>query len=261
MENEQKKCELAVVVLAAGAGKRMRAAHPDKPKALVSVGGIPFIVRLLKTVTDSAVADRLIFVVGHLAEAIKNELGDSYEYAEQSERLGTGHAVMMTENLLKNSCANVMALYSDHPFVKPETLKRLKNEHLKNDAAITMLTAAPEDFNGWRAAFADFGRIIRNEKGEVVKLVEKKDATPDELAIREVNLGMYVFRGDWLWPHLAKLETNNAQKEYYLTDLIKMATTEGAGVMALSCDPREGIGMNTPEQVAEAEKLLEGFSG
>lgn len=256
MENKPQKCGLAAVVLAAGQGKRMAAAHPEMPKALVEVGGIPFIVRLLKTIKEAAVADRLIFVVGHMAEMIKNKLGDSYEYVLQAERLGTGHAVIVTERLLKNNCDHVMVLYSDHPFVRPGTLKRLRKTHTSGNSAITMLTAAPEDFNGWRATFADFGRVIRGENGKVIKLIEKKDASEAERAIREVNLGMYVFRAAWLWPHLAKLEQNNSQKEYYLTDLIKMATTEGAGVTALSCDPAEGIGLNTPEQVAEAEKLL-----
>lgn len=256
MKNKSEKCEIAVVVLAAGQGKRMATAHPEMPKALVEVGGTPFIVRLIKTIKEAAIADRLILVVGHMAEKIKNKLGNSYEYIEQAERLGTGHAVLVTERLLKNNCGHVMVLYSDHPFVRPETLKRLRKAHTCGNSVITMLTAAPEDFNGWRATFTDFGRIIRGESGKVVKLIEKKDATKAERAIREVNLGMYVFRADWLWPHLAALETNNAQKEYYLTDLIKMATREEAGVTALPCDPAEGIGLNTPEQVMEAEKLL-----
>lgn len=256
MENKNQKCEVAVLVLAAGAGKRMSAAHPDKPKVLVPVGGRPFIVRLLTSIEESKVADRLVLVIGHMAETIRAALGDKYEYIVQEERLGTGHAVMAAEKLLKNECASVMVLYGDHPFVKPETLKRLRSEHLSGHSAVTMLTAAPEDWSDWRAAFADFGRIIRNENNEVARLVEKKDATEEERAVREVNLGMYVFKADWLWPHLAKLERNNAQKEYYLTDLIKMATAEGAGVNALSCDPREGLGMNTPEQVAEAEKII-----
>lgn len=259
MKNKSQKCEMAVLVLAAGQGKRMSAAHPDKPKVLVPIGGTPFVVRLLASIEESKVADRLILVVGHMAETIKSTLGDKYEYIVQEERLGTGHAVMIAENILKNECTNVMVLYGDHPFVKPETLRRLQSAHLSDKSAVTMLTAIPEDWNDWRATFADFGRIIRNEQGEVARLVEKKDATEEERAIREVNLGMYIFRGDWLWPHLAKLGRNNAQKEYYLTDLIKMATTEGAGVNALSCDPREGIGMNTPEQVAEAEKILGSF--
>ena len=256
MQNNVQKCGVAVVVLAAGQGKRMSAAYPDKPKALVEVGGVPFIVRLLSSIEKSKVADRLVLVVGHMAHTIKSRLGDKYEYVEQEERLGTGHAVMITENLLKNGCENVMVLYGDHPYVRPETLAKMKDEHLKGDAAITMLSAKPEDFNGWRATFADFGRIIRNGRNEVARLVEKKDATEEERAIREVNLGMYVFRGRWLWPHLHAIERRNTQNEYYLTDLIKMATSEGAGVHAIPTDPKEGLGFNTPEQVAEAEKLL-----
>ena len=256
MKDKPQKCALAVVVLAAGQGKRMAAAHPDKPKVLVPIGGAPFIVHILSSVEKSKVADRLVLVVGHMAEKIKSTLGNKYEYLVQEERLGTGHAVMIAEGLLKSGCENVMVLYGDHPFVKPETLRRLREMHLSGKSAVTMLTAAPKDFNDWRASFYDFGRIVRNEHGEVTRLVEKKDATDEERAIREVNLGMYVFRGDWLWPHLQKLERNNAQKEYYLTDLIKMATTEGAGLTTIPCDPREGVGMNTTEQVAAVEKIL-----
>ena len=234
----------------------MSAAYPDKPKMLVPIGGKALIVRLLASIKQSKVADRIILVVGHMAKKVKETLGNDYEYIEQLEQLGTGHAVRVTEKLIGGECDNVMVLYGDHPFVKPETLRLLKKTHLMSGGVLTMLTASPKDFEGWRAAFADFGRIIRNERGEIIKLVEKKDATPEELAVKEVNLGMYVFNSTWLWPHLSKLEKKNAQGEYYLTDLIKMATLEGAKLEAITVDPKEGIGFNTPEQVAAAEALL-----
>lgn len=249
------KCEMAVVVLAAGQGKRMSAAFPDLPKVLVKIGGKPFIIRLLENIKESKVAERIIIVVGHKSEEIKQTLGAKYEYALQRERLGTGHAVMQTEKLLKSNCDNVLVLYGDHPFVKPETLRSLRNTHLKNAAPITMLTANPVDFEDWRKTFSDFGRVIRDKNGKVIKLVEKKDASAEELAVHEVNLGMYMFRAPWLWEHLTKLEKKNAQNEYYLTDLVKMAAAE-EGVTAITIEPKEGLGFNTPEQLAEGEKLV-----
>lgn len=253
---QQNKCEMAVVILAAGQGKRMAATYPDKPKVLVEIGGKPFIIWLMDSIKESKIAEKVILVIGHKGGEVKKILGSSYEYVEQLERLGTGHAVSVTEQTLAGVCDNIMILYGDHPFVKPETLRALKNLHISSGAYLSMVTAKPENFEGWRRTFADFGRIIRNEKGEIIRLVEKKDATEDELAVREVNLGMYVFRASWLWPHLRKLERKNVQNEYYLTDLIKMATEEGAHILATNVDPKEGIGFNTPEQVLEAETLL-----
>jgi len=156
---------------------------------------------------------------------------------------------------LKGKVNNVVVLYGDMPFIRPQSIKNLLEEHQKKNNILTMTTVKVEDFSGWRAQFADFGRIIRNEKGEINKIVEKKDATPQHLDIKEVNSAVFCFQADWLWTNLKNLKNINAQGEYYLTDLVEMAIKQGANISSVSLNPREAVGINTKEHLNMIENL------
>ena len=245
---------LQIVVLAAGHGQRMN--NSDLPKVLVPLKGKPIIKYLLKAIKDSGITTKPVIVVGQKAEVVKQALGPEYNYVFQAEQLGTGQAVACVRELLKNRVANVMVLYGDHPLITPATIKRLAESHLKSDATITMATVKVDDFNGWRNPLYDFGRIIRDKKGKVVKIVEKKDATQDELNLTEVNPGYYCFKADWLWHNLPKLKNDNIQQEYYLTDLVVLAVRSGQAINSLEIDAPEALGVNTLEQLKILESLI-----
>lgn len=242
------KKALQIIILAAGHGKRM--GQQDLPKVLVSFNGKPIIVYLLESVAKSGVDNRPVVVIGQKAEQVINTLGDGYEYVRQEEQLGTGHAVVVTENLLKDKVENVLVLYGDHPLVSSETIKNLVSIHETKKNIITMATTKISDFNDWRATFFHFGRIIRNQENKIIRIVEKKDAEPDELNVKEVNPGYYCFNAKWLWKNLSLLKSNNKQKEYYLTDLVALAINQGLSVDTVDIDSVEAFGVNTPEQLA-----------
>jgi bifunctional N-acetylglucosamine-1-phosphate-uridyltransferase/glucosamine-1-phosphate-acetyltransferase GlmU-like protein len=187
--------------------------------------------------------------VGYRREEIKKALGDSCEYVTQEEQLGTGHAVLMTEPALRNNAETVIVVNCDTPFISAESIKKLESISETDNHVLRMATVAVPDFSDWKAGFFDFGRIIRDTEGKIQKIVEKKDATETELAITEVNSGLYAFRADWLYDHLHKLENNNIQKEYYLTDLIGMAIQENLTVGSIKIDPKEALGVNTKEHL------------
>ncbi len=241
-----------VVVLAAGKGKRMGA---EVPKVLIPFNGKPLVQHLLETIKKSGVDDRPVVVIGKDGDLIKKTLGEEYDYVIQEEQLGTGHAVLSTEPLLSPSAESVIVLYGDHPFLQPETIKKLHDLHEAKGGPLAMMTTCVDDFEDWRSLFKDFGRVKRNQEGDIQSVVETKDATPEEREIKEVNPSFFSFEATWLWEHLKQLKNNNAQSEYYLTDLVKIAIQEGHPIVSVQASPIESIGVNTPEQLEVARNL------
>lgn len=244
-----------VIVLAAGRGTRMQS---EIPKVLVRLNGHPMVQYLLDAIRASGADPRPAVVVGHHADLLRRTLGSSYDYVLQEEQLGTGHAVGCAEALLAGKAENVMVLYGDHPFVRPETIASLRALHEREGRVLSMMTTTVEDFAGWRAPFADFGRIIRNAAGEIAAIVEVKDASPEERLIREVNPAFFCFDAAWLWKNLKSIKNNNAKREYYLTDLVRIAIDQGERIASININPLESIGVNSPDQLERARELQDG---
>jgi bifunctional UDP-N-acetylglucosamine pyrophosphorylase/glucosamine-1-phosphate N-acetyltransferase len=240
-----------IIILAAGHGKRMQS---ELPKALVSFSGKPFISHILETVATSGVCDDPIIIVGQKREQIIDLLGPSYRYVTQEEQLGTGHAVMMAEKESQGK-EIVLVLYADHPLVSSETIVKLIQTHQKTNATITMATTRIIDFLDWRSGFLSFSRVIRGNDGEISSVVEAKDATESQKEITELNPCYFCFDAAWMWQQLHTIKNDNAQKEYYLTDLMKIAFTENKKIASITIDPREAMGVNTKEQLELLENL------
>ena len=237
------------IILAAGLGKRMRS---KKPKALHPIAGRPMLLHVLAAVREAfASAGRdasYVAVVGHGAGQVKAVLGGGVQPVDQAEQLGTGHAVAQAESAAKGS-AHLLVLNADVPLVSPDTIAGLVARHLKGNADLTFLTAVIDDPRGQ-------GRLQRDPSSRVTGIVEEADADESTLAGSEVNVGVYCFRGDWLWPRLSRIE-RSAASEYYLTDLIGMAVREAASVVAVPvADPIEALGINDRTQLAQAEAVV-----
>jgi len=245
---------IRIIVLAAGKGKRMGPA--DRPKVLHTILGKSMLAYVLDAVVDSGVDAKPVVVVGHMAEHVRTVCGDACEYAVQTELKGTGDAVMRARPLLEGSAEHVMVLVGDQPFVTSATVRRVADTHMASGATLTLGTVTVPDFEDWRLGFADFGRIVRGEDGAVRKIVEVKDADPEQLAIREINPSYYCFRADWLWSNLERLTADNAAGELYLTDLLGKAIASGEQVRTVPIPPEEALGVNTVEQLAIAEALM-----
>ncbi len=243
-----------IVVLAAGHGKRMN--NSELPKVLVTLKGRPIIVHLLDAIKLSGVCQRPVIVVGQQAEQVMSALGSDYTYIFQSEQLGTGDAVKCAQAQLQDRVENILVLYGDHPFVSPDTIKKLALAHQNGGQTLTMATVKIDDFDSWRQSFYDFGRIIRDSSGNIEQIIEKKDATPEQLNIAEVNPGYFCFKADWLWPNLANLKNDNSQHEYYLTDLVSIFTEKGGQINNVIIEPKDALGINTVEQLELLDTLL-----
>jgi len=235
---------LACVILAAGQGVRMRS---ELPKPLHEVCGRPMIDHVLGTVEGLA-AERTIVVVGAGAEQLVAAAGERATACEQPEQLGTGHAAMCARPGLEGFAGDVLVTYADIPLVTPETLRRLIDHHRAEGAAATILTTELDDPSG-------YGRIVRDQ-GAVVGIVEQRDASDEQRAIREINTGIYVFDAAALAGALDRLTPDNDQGEYYLTDAIAILVADGRPVRALvGDDPDEVMGINTRVQLAQAERI------
>jgi len=226
------------------------------PKVLMPLAGKPMITYLLDAVKRSRICDKPVMVVGYGAQLVREALGDRCDYVVQAQQLGTGHAVSQARSLIEGKVDSVFVLYGDHPLLQPQTLARAVEEHRQGGNVLTLLTSQADEFIGEHAPLYEFSRIVRNAQGKMTRVVEMKDALPEQLSIREVSLAMSCFKSSWLWPHLEQLQNNNKQKEYYLTDLIRIAIDEGQEITTLPVDPGECIGINSPEHLAIAEKLL-----
>lgn len=237
-----------IIVLAAGFGKRM--AHQELPKVLIPLNGKPLIMHLLESIKQSGVCEKPVIVIGQKADLVKASLGPDYTYVTQTEQLGTGHAVACARPVVEGQADHVLVLYGDHPFVGAKTIRAIADAHQAQASVLTMATALVDDFKSWRQGFLDFGRVVRDNQGRVSAIIERRDATAEQLEIREVNPSYFCFRADWLWPHLSQLNNHNAQHEYYLTDLAGIACREGQTISTVPIAPREALGVNTAEQLA-----------
>jgi bifunctional UDP-N-acetylglucosamine pyrophosphorylase/glucosamine-1-phosphate N-acetyltransferase len=239
-----------VIILAAGLGTRMKSATI---KILHRAAGRPIIEYVLDLATD--VSERPpVMVIGHQREAVQLAVGPRARFAVQEHQLGTGHAVLQASPFLEHEemgGRKVLILSGDVPLTRPETLRRLLAEHENQKNALTLLSMKLEDP-------AMYGRVVRDESGAVMRVVEAKDATPRERTIDEVNGGIYVFDGDALFSNLRNLSTNNAQGEYYLTDLIGMLRQSGKRVGAVVAnDPVEALGVNSRAELAVVESEIQ----
>jgi bifunctional UDP-N-acetylglucosamine pyrophosphorylase / glucosamine-1-phosphate N-acetyltransferase len=238
---------LAAVVLAAGKGTRMRC---KTPKVIQPVAGRPMILYALE-LAATLQAFPAVVVVGPQAEPIMRVLpADGWRAAEQTEQLGTGHAMRQTEEILKDFSGDVLVLHADVPLLRPETLQRLVATHRRSGAVATLLTAVMEEPGR-------LGRVVREHSGQVARIVEALDASDAERAIHEINTGIYCFQASFIYPALHDLTADNVKGEYYLTDVIGAACRSGLLVQAVPCDDwREAVGVDSKADLARAEALL-----
>lgn len=249
------KHKIRVIILAAGKGTRMGG---DLPKVLAKVGGKSMIKQLLTSVNESGIDKNPVIIVGYKKELVMKELSTDdkqYHFINQELQLGTGHAVNLAKDYLKDNTEHIMVLYGDHPFVSTQTIKNISGKHLDSGKKITLATVKLPDFKDWRINFVNFSRIIRDGNGKIIKDIQFKDASDEEIKVTEVNPCYFCFNAAWLWENLENLENNNAQKEYYLTDLIKIATAEGMDIESIEIDPREALGANTKAELGILEKF------
>lgn len=260
---------LGVIVMAAGLGKRMKS---NQVKVLHHVAGQPMVLYAVDVALQLA-GHRIAVVVGHQSDKVRQVIqsgiagrpgSQSMCIVEQIEQLGTGHAVMQSRPAFYHGDearpTAYLILNGDTPLLKEQTARELLRAHQAQNATVTILTAMLDDPSG-------YGRVIRRQPvgdhphdrtpSEVLKIVEDRDATPVEQATKEINVGTYVVSGEFLFDALDKLEPHNAQNEYYLTDIVRMAVAQGRRVAAVTLqDPQEGLGVNTRQQLAAAEQVI-----
>ena len=235
--------QLHIGILAAGKGSRMES---ELPKVLHELNGKSLIDYVLDTASELN-PDSITLVVGFQKNRVKNHIqNDDVNYVSQEQQLGTGHAALQLENQLANQSGHLLILYGDAPNIKSSTLSPIINEHINENRNATLITAVLDDPTG-------YGRIIRNQDGDLLKIVEEKDCTPDEKKIKEWNPGIYIFKIPQLFSELKRIKSNNASNEYYLTDVIELIK-ENSPVQAKKIgNPMEVIGINTINQLNSLE--------
>jgi len=243
--------DIGAVILAAGKGTRMKS---DLAKVLHPIGGKPMLaysVALAKRVG----AKRIVAVIGHQAQQVRELCAEpSLIFVEQQPQLGTGHAVLQTREAFAAFTGRILILCGDVPLLQPATVAALIDRHDAAGAVVTVLTVILSDPGS-------YGRIVKNEDGEVIKIVEAKDATAAERKIREINTGIYFVESDFLFEAVTKIGNDNAQQEYYLTDIMAIARREGKKAAAYAAaGATEVMGINTPEDLAYACRVIAGDS-
>jgi len=236
------------IVLAAGKGTRMKS---DLPKVLVPVKGRPMI-RYVIDALKAAGVQRVVTVVGYREELVREELKDipAVDFATQSEQLGTGHAVMMCREQLAKCHGPVIIVAGDSPMLQPKSVEALLSAYRENDASCILGTVKKQEPTG-------FGRVLRDEANKFVGIVEEKDATEEQRAIKEVNASTYLFDAEELLQSLDQLCDNNAQGEYYITDCPSILLSQGKSVLALPVLQQcEALSINSPDDLAAVEAAM-----
>lgn len=237
---------LTAVILAAGKGTRMKS---KLPKVLHKVGGHPMLEHVMDAAEAAGCRDNVV-VIGHGAELVRELVGDRARIALQAEQLGTGHAVLQAADTLKDFTGTVMILCGDTPLLEAEELQKFYAEHVKSGAAATVMSALMDDPFG-------YGRILRDANGDVAGIVEQKDATEEQKQIKEINTGNYCVEAPLLFEVLRTLGNNNAQGEYYLTDVLAKLRAMGKKVGGvITADSEMIMGVNSRRQLAEAESVM-----
>lgn len=234
---------LKIVILAAGQGTRMKSKIPKVLHKVLDKPMLDHVMEAAQVVTNN----KPIVVIGHMSDMVREHLGDKAEIALQEEQLGTGHAVMMAEHYIDDE-DEVLILCGDTPLIKGETLKEMTKIKSEGYAAVVM-SAVEEDPTG-------YGRIIRDESDDFMRIREQKDASEEEKAIKEINAGMYIIDGKLLKENLSKLSVNNAQREYYLTDVLEHIKNTGHRIGVYQADKMEIMGVNSRLQLSEAERIM-----
>lgn len=235
------------VILAAGQGTRMKS---NLPKVLHPLAGQPMINYPLEAALQTT-SETPVLVIGYMADHVRHTLGDAYQYTLQEDQLGTGHAVQQAEELLKGKTDLVLVINGDLPLLTVETLQSLVQAQATGQSAFSMLTLITDQSRG-------FGRVVRDEAGRVMKIVEESQATPKQLAIRELNVGAYCFQSDWLWDALRQIKVS-PKGEFFLTDLVEIAHRDGEAVQGIPvANPVEALGINNRAHMAEVETALRG---
>ncbi len=237
------------IILAAGRGKRMRdESLPDEfPKVLRTVLGRPMVSWVADAVRDAGISD-ISVIVGLGADQVSRTLGDGHSYIVQGEQHGSGHAVACAAESLDSRGGHALVLCGDSPLFTTGTIRSLMETHVESGAAASLTSAVLRDPTG-------YGRIKRAANGQIVGVVEQKCATPEERAIREINGGAYAFDSDWLWDSIGSMRRNEAG-ELNLTDMVRIAVSQGKPVASIRVLPDEIQGVNTPDELIRVEAVL-----
>ena len=239
--------DVTIVILAAGLGTRMKS---NTAKVLHRAGGFSLVEHVARTAATQAAPDRTIVVTGHQAERVEGVLAPyGVRFARQTEQKGTGHALLVTQGQAPRD-GLLVVLYGDCPLLSPRTLAGLLERHRASGVSATVITAMLEDPTG-------LGRIVLDAQGDLEAIVEQKAATPAQLAINEINSGIYCFDAALLWKHIGEIGTNNPAREYYLTDIVRIFRGHGQRVATLRLDdPKEIFGINTKVELATVDQIF-----
>jgi len=229
--------DFAIAIMAAGKGTRLKS---KRPKVLHEVGGKPLVAHVIRAAAEVVSPENIYVIIGHEAESVRSAVARTgVNFVLQAEQRGTGHAIQSAQKELEGH-ANSLVLSGDAPLIRPETIRRIRDFHLENEAAMTILTAAPADPAG-------YGRVLREgSTNRVAAIVEQKSLRPEQSNVGEINSGFYAFSSKPLFANIHRLETNNPHGEFYLTDMAALLVAEGQKVMAIRADdPDEVLGGNT----------------
>src|SRR5262245_4761476 len=240
--------EVGVIILAAGQGKRMKS---SLPKVIHPLCGKPLFLHVLTTAKRLNPA-KIVIVIGHGVEAVRQAYpNDDVTWVVQEQQLGIGHAVLSAENSFGDFAGDILILSGDVPLISEPTLNAIIDLHRDQKASLTFLTASLEGPSG-------YGRVLRHAHGAIAGIVEERDATDAQRQIEEVNVGTYVASAPFLFSALEQIDNHNQQGEYYLPDTVAIALKQGEQIATVKVDDsREMMGINTREELAQMEKMLQ----
>lgn len=250
---QSKKNKLAVIILAAGMGTRMKS---TKAKVLHEVLGIPMILYVVETAKKVA-GDNVILVIGHQADEVKRIVSEKAKvrYAYQDKQLGTGHAVSCALSFIPDDCEEVVILCGDVPILTADTIIKLVDDHVQTNRDVSLLAVEMDNPTG-------YGRVLHDIKGHVSKIVEEADANKEQKQIKMINTGIYCVKKNFLIDTVGKIKSNNAQGEFYLTDIVELGNLRKKPVGAIvGNEGEEFFGINSKKDLKEAEKIMKSRIG